>query len=480
MLVLSLCALAVEAEEKSPYLQIGVFSDKATATTIRQQLESSGFNVEQRKMMLIGRPAIIVLVGPYAHASQAGKDQQRLREIGWSTTIKRYPELPKPKPSTFRASVSGSVVAEVRGFSDDALYSTEQHDTTASLALKPEFYLGWNKRKSSLLFVPFVRAGDKDDERNHADVRELMWLNVLGDFELRLGVGKVFWGVTESLHLVDVINQADLVENPDGEDKLGQPMVALSWFSDWGSWEAFALPMFRERTFPGLKGRLRGPLLVDTEQDALYESVDKDKHLDWAVRWSHYIGDWDIALSHFSGTNREPVLEDIGLNALGQLVIIPRYNLMRQTGLTLQGLFGDLALKLEATSTEEKNTHYTEAVAGFEYTHVGLFDTAMDVGLLMEYLYDERGKASPSPFEDDVMLGLRWVLNDMQSTEILMASIFDRDTSARSSVIEASRRLGQSWKLSLEYRGSSGLDVTDPGYLFRNDNYTQLELGYFF
>ncbi len=475
------CAVAVQANNKVPYLQIGVFSDKATAKNILQQLESSGFNAEQRTIDVIGRPAEVVLVGPYERTSQALYDQRRLRDIGWSAAVKRFPALPKPKPSTFRATASGSLTAELRSFVDDPLY-VEQHDSTASLAIQPEFHMSWNDRKSSLTFVPFVRVGDKDEERNHADVRELMWINVMGDWELRLGVGKVFWGVTESLHLVDVINQVDLVEGLDGEEKLGQPMLNLSRFTDWGTWDLFVMPLFRERTFPGVKGRLRAELVVDTEQDATYESEDRDEHVDWAVRWSHYIGDWDIGLSHFSGTSREPEFNknNIVMNSQGQLVILPHYNLIDQTGLTLQALLGDWVWKLEATSTEEKDQRYTQAVAGFEYTHVGLFDSSIDLGLLLEYLYDDRSELAPGPFEDDVMLGLRWVFNDMQSSEILMGAITDLDGSAVSSSVEASRRLGQSWRLALEYRGSSGLEPTDPTYSFRNDDYFQLELGYFF
>ncbi len=478
-LVLLMGSHNVLAAKSVPYLQIGVFSDKAAAKAVFKKLESQGFDAEQRMIDVVGRPAIVVLIGPYERSSQALYDQNRLREKGWPAAIKRYPELPKPKPSTFRATVSGSLTAEVRSFPDDALYSSEQFDTTASIVLQPEVYLSWNDRKSSLTFVPFVRAGDEDDERNHADVRELMYLNAMGDWELRLGVGKVFWGVTESQHIVDVINQVDLVENLDGEDKLGQPMLNVSWFTGWGTWDMFALPLFRERTFPGEKGRPRGPLVVDTEQDALYESPDKDEHVDWAIRWSHYIGDWDIGLSHFSGTNREPEFV-AGLNSLGQPVLVPRYNLIDQTGLTVQAILADWLLKLEATSTEEKNERYTEVVAGFEYTHVGLFGSAIDLGFLVEYLYDERDELASSTFEDDVMVGLRWAFNDMQSSEILMGAIFDRDDTATSTSIEASRRLGQSWKLALEYRGLHSVEPTDPGYIFRKDNYVQIGLGYYF
>ena len=87
-----------------------------------------------------------------------------------------------------------------------------------------------------------ARAILADDRRSHFDVRELMYQRVFDDFELRAGLGRVFWGVTESYHLVDIINQTDLVEDIDLEDKLGQPLVNLTLIRDWGALDLFALP----------------------------------------------------------------------------------------------------------------------------------------------------------------------------------------------------------------------------------------------
>ena len=49
-----------------------------------------------------------------------------------------------------------------------------------------------------------------------------------------------FWGVTETAHRVDILNQTDQVESFDGEDKLGQPMVNFSWSKDWGTLDLYA------------------------------------------------------------------------------------------------------------------------------------------------------------------------------------------------------------------------------------------------
>ena len=87
------------------------------------------------------------------------------------------------------------------------------------------------------------------------------------EWELRLGVDQVFWGVVESQRLVDIINQVDFVEHPDGTAKLGQPMAHATLSGDWGVLELFGLPYHRARTFSGRRGRLRLPLVIDDDRD---------------------------------------------------------------------------------------------------------------------------------------------------------------------------------------------------------------------
>ncbi len=525
--------------QAAEYVRIGKYATVRDSQQMRERLEREGFPVVERLVPVSAeRTAILVLVGPFDGGHKAREQLNRLNEMGWKGVLQHFdsitpplrpakehppepvapesrvelerppelgadgatqmakitaPDSVAPLPGTVlpddegegssvfpkqrRLRLSGYATLDGRYFREEALYP-EQSDTTSSIVLQPELYMAWRGGDSTLTFSPFVRAGDVDDERNHADVRELIWSNNLGDWDLRLGVGRVFWGVTESQHLVDVINQLDMVEDLDGESKLGQPMVNLSHSSPWGTLELYALPGFRERTFAGLEGRLRGPLLVDTDQ-TVYESPDKDRHLDWAVRWSHYIGDVDIGLSHFSGTARAPRLE-LGFNGQGQPVLVPHYDLLQQTGLSLQALAGAWTWKLEAVSAAQRQERHLAVTAGFEYTHVGLLGSQMDLGMLAEYLYDERGVTAPTPFANDLMVGLRWVFNDIQSSEILVGMIRDLDGSANSVNIEASRRLGQNWKVSLEYRGNNAVEATDRLYPIRMDDYLQLELFRYF
>ncbi len=373
---------------------------------------------------------------------------------------------------------SGNIAFEYKSFSQDAL-SSSQFNQYGSVSIQPEWFHDWDNGKQSLTFVPFSRWDQHDKERTHSDIRELSWLKVFNESELRVGIRKVFWGVSESQHLVDVINQTDLVESTDGEEKLGQPMINYALINDWGTVDLFILPYFRERTFPGVNGRLRTSYVVDTT-NPIYESQDKENNIDYAIRWSHSVGDWDLGLSHFVGTSRDPSFQ-VGLDTNSNTVFRPVYNLMHQTGIDVQATKEAWLWKLEAINRRIKGKSYNAATAGFEYTFYSIFESASDIGLVMEYLYDDRGSKALTPFEDDLMLGLRWTNNDENDTTILLGVVADRQDSSRLYSIEGSRRIGQNWKLNIEARLFEDIVASDKYlYPFRQDSFAQVELAYYF
>jgi hypothetical protein len=90
----------------------------------------------------------------------------------------------------------------------------------------------------------------------------------------------------------------------DTEDKLGQPMTNFSVSRDWGTVDIFWMPFFRERTFVGTGGRMRGATIVD-EDRSQYESAAEEWHSDWALRYSHTFDDIDVGLSHSSSSSNK-------------------------------------------------------------------------------------------------------------------------------------------------------------------------------
>lgn len=373
---------------------------------------------------------------------------------------------------------SGSAAIEQRYYLQDALYPQQSRDDL-SVYFAPELYTSFNDGSDSLLFRGFLRVDQRDQERTHADIRELIWSHGGEDWEIKTGIGKVFWGQTESLHLVDIINQTDAIESIDGEDKLGQPMVALSLYKEWGNFTAFALPYFRERTFAGIDGRLRAILPVETDR-ALYESPDKQKNLDWALRWQHTLGDWEIGLSYFDGTSREPDFV-VGMDAQNQPLIQAFYPQIEQIGLDALTIVDAWVFKLEAIQRKRSDSDYWAMVGGFEYTSVGVLGSIYDIGWLIEYQYDERAEFATSAAQNDLMLGARWALNDIDGTSVLFAVVQDLDYSGvRSGLVEASSRINDNWKWRLDAYLFSSDEPTEPSYILRRDDYLQFSLEYYF
>lgn len=375
------------------------------------------------------------------------------------------------------AEFSGNVAVEGQYFSEEAQFE-DQFDENLTLSFEPQWDGEWNDGDDRWSVELFMRADNKDAGRRHADVREALWLRIDGDNEWRVGINTMFWGVTESKHLVDVINQTDAVENIDGEDKLGQPMIHLKRYQDWGVLDFLVLPGFRERTFHEAEGRLRPPLVVDTDQTE-YESSDEDRHVDFAFRFSQTYGDLDLGLSWFKGTSRDPLFLP-GVDDDGEPVLIPFYEQMTQVGLDAQLIVEDWLWKLEAVRREAESNDFNAYTAGFEYTFYGVFDSVVDLGALVEYSFDGRPKAEAAVLDDDVFVGSRLAFNDVQSSEILAGFFIDVDNHGRSFRVEGSRRFGASWKGTLELQTFSNLDPDDPLQAFAQDDFVRVEMAYFY
>ncbi|WP_242131494.1 hypothetical protein [Aestuariivivens marinum] len=338
-----------------------------------------------------------------------------------------------------------------------------------SLALKPKYTIDLNGGGNSINIEGFVRV-DRDDERTHFDFREFYFHKVKGNWELSIGLKKVFWGVTESNHLVDVINQTDAIESFDGEEKLGQPMVQFSIYTNLGTFDLFYLPYHRKRTLPGAKGRFRYPVIIKTD-DVLYESSVKEWHQDVSLRYGNSFNSVDLGLSYFYGTGREPLVQ---FNAQGVAALYP---IIHQVGLDLQITNNTFLWKLESIYRSSGLQKFLALTAGFEYTISNIKSSGIDIGLILEYLYDERGDLAFSALQNDLFFGSRIAFNDVQDTSILLGIITDLEKSSKIIGIEASRRMGNTMKLELEGRLFNNIADNEPFLSnFKKDSFIGLTL----
>ncbi|MFQ5527325.1 MAG: hypothetical protein ACE5GX_13815 [Thermoanaerobaculia bacterium] len=381
-------------------------------------------------------------------------------------------------------SLSGSASSDIRWFLDTAAHPGQLDGQQGSLVLAPEWLWRSEDRRHQLKVAPFARWDGEDEERSHFDLREGFYRYSGDGWDLLAGAARVFWGVAESRHLVDVINQTDAVEDIDEEDKLGQPMLRVGVTRGWGRLELYSLLGFRERTFAGVDGRLRAPFVADDGR-AVYESGAEEEHVDWAVRWSNAIGDWDVGAHVFHGTAREPrfIVEPGGNDAL-----VPLYEQVEQVGIDIQYTRNAWLYKLEGLARRGQGGSFGAAVAGGEYTLYQLVGAA-DLGLIGELHWDDRDPVSgaagtprvnptstllaPTIYDRDIFLGARLALNDIQDTSILVGALVDHDDRSTAVFVEAERRVATRVTAEIEGRFFTNVDPTgDLAAVERDDVFT--------
>ncbi|PHM27992.1 hypothetical protein [Xenorhabdus budapestensis] len=373
-----------------------------------------------------------------------------------------------------------SVGWEQRVFFENGV-SGEQETESHSLQAGGKYFTGWDNGSQHLVMDVLYRKDSSSNNREPFEPRDLYWGYIYNSWELYAGFRKVFWGTTEFSHPVDIINQSDLVDDPFGNEKLGQPMINITKVNDWGVFDLFFLTGFRERTFPDHKARLRAELDVDT-RNAVYQHADKKSKLDFAVRSHHTLGNVDLGLSYFNGTERTP---ELVLNSNNQLV--PYYGQIQQIGLEYQWNINNWIIKWEG-AYRQKDRHFSTSPktsflvysGGLEYTRYGVWGSSANLTFFLEYMKDTRNKFSDTPFENDVFAGVQFSANDEQDLVLFLGVTQDIHNGSRAWTFNGSRRLGDKFKLSLNGAIFENLNSEDLLYSFRNESYVGIKFIYFF
>ena len=373
--------------------------------------------------------------------------------------------------------VRGKTAADGRVFFEPPQQGSQRSGNGISLLAEPEFYAQSEDEVHTGTVRPFVRVDPHDVERTHYDLRQADYRFRRRGAEFGAGVGLFDWGVMENHRAVDVINQKDLVEDIDGSEKLGQPYVEAGYAGKRWRLSWFYLPYFRDRTFPGARGRLRFPAVIDTEQPVFESSLGR-LHPNFAARFSFTAGKFDVGISGFSGTSREPRF----FAQLSDSKVLPAYDFLEQVSTDVQWTHGAFVAKGEALARWWSSTLRLSGAAsgGAEYWFFDLGGKGVDLTLLSEVYWDFRKPDAPITFYDnDVFAGLRLGFSDTGGTEVLAGGMMDVYTGASFLRAEASRRFGTHWRLFLEARGF----LSPPGILeasLRHDSYGQLRVAYFF
>jgi hypothetical protein len=371
---------------------------------------------------------------------------------------------------------SGQVAADGRTFFQRPKYAGQEFGAAVSLLAEPEFKYKSKNEKHTFKLHPFYRLDPIDERRSHPDLREASYALTLEHFEASLGVGSFTWGALESYRPVDVINQIDFAESSDGSAKLGQPYAELGWVTESVSLKLYYLGYFRDRTFPGARGRLRFPAVIDVNSPQ-YESSLGRLQPSGAARLALNLGDFDLNVGLFTGLSREPRF--IAELTTGEAA--PRYDRMHQGSLDAQWTLGSFVFKGEGfvRAWSEALRVFGGGGVGVDYTLSSVSGDA-DLTFAGEFLFDTRPRdAAPTFFDHDAFLGARLAVNDRSNTEVFAGALVDVVDGTTFGRVVMSRRFGEHWKVALDGNLFLAPSAKLEGSLAK-DNFAHMRLSYYF
>ncbi len=372
-------------------------------------------------------------------------------------------------------ATAGKVAADGRAFVQTPKYAGQAFGDAVSLVAEPEFKLKSESAAHTATLRPFYRLDPVDERRSHADLHDASYKLSVDAVELAAGVGTFSWGVLESHRPTDVLNQIDFVETPTGTVKRGQPFASVSWSSDKVTLRAYGLPYFRDRTFPGLRGRLRFPAVVDVDAPE-FDSRFGRWHPSGAARVTFDLGAADLGLGLFTGLSREPRF----VAELTTGNVAPRYEPMHQGSADFQWAVGAFVFKAESLARVWRpGSVFFAGGGGLDFTP-GPFIAGTQLTLAAEFLYDTRPvEAAPTFFEHDAFGGLRLSFEDEASTEVTGGAFVDVLDGTTFGHLESSRRFGEHWRLKVDANAYFASSRKLEGG-FARDHFGRLELAYHF
>jgi hypothetical protein len=368
----------------------------------------------------------------------------------------------------------GEITVEASWYPRTAKH-TGQKDSFLHLEAKPEILVYGDTAEAQL--QPRFSGGTSG--AGQIDFREAHVSGRVGELDYLVGSTILFWGKVESYNPVDVVNALDYSRGLMRNEKRGAPMVRLSWPVGPGQVDLLAID-FVENIYPDNSLRER-PALPVTDTTAGFSGGAARDDIATAARWSGYFGDIDLGISWFRGTGHAPRLLPQSDGTLK-----PDYSRITQLGLDIQSLHGDSAVKAELIHRRGQydrlgsTNSYGAGVIGVEHNLYDLAGSGRDLVLIAEYARDERRGRSHSGFQNDLVLGGRWLWNDVEDTEILTLLSHDLDNAAQTLTVTADRRITDALSFEATVRWPQRLGRDPTGAALSRDSAIIASLTYSF
>lgn len=208
----------------------------------------------------------------------------------------------------------------------------------------------------------------------------------LGNYELSAGKQRRFWGSTDGVNPVDVLNPRDLSFPPENE-KLAVPMLHAGVYVEDVRIELALVPLFTPSRLPGADWRPAfaptlppGVEVVGVLPPEVHQPTAELSNVQFGVRSTLELGAFDVSGTYFYGFRPLPTqsarLEPTGTPGQFRLQPVLTYDRMHLLGVDFSGVVGSVVLRGEAAyqitgdadgSDPAVGNHALQAVLGGEY-----------------------------------------------------------------------------------------------------------------
>ena len=301
---------------------------------------------------------------------------------------------------------------------------------------------------------------EHETQRTFARLDELYLKYDYGDSSVLIGKSIKYWGALELRNIVDVFNPNELRDDLFKTNRLGVWNTSYSYYTDSGELsivlklkepeQKMAAFSYVYYVFPSSVSYDENLVTTkDTNSPSLYitysGSTDTQYALDYAFIYEHGYDSqrYFSQLSHQRGSYVQ--------NAY----VVDKF--MTYNTLVL----GSTLVKLEALYTKVSDTEligdYSHIAFGFE-SALDDFEDGSTLSVLSEYykytVYEDDTYTDLELFEsmqDDLFIGLRYVLNNADDTEIVGGIIHDLEYDEQTYYMELESRVADYFKVALDY-----------------------------
>ncbi|MCL1051026.1 hypothetical protein L2755_15520 [Shewanella abyssi] len=315
----------------------------------------------------------------------------------------------------------------------------------------------------------FAQWDSADDNRRYTDIRQAKVSGRWGNISVAGGIDTFFWGVSESINLVNVINQSDIRESLDTKVKQGQVFASLSYRLDAGELGVYFIPTFTARDFP-----LRPAYGLPISEQNTFEDNKEDGGI--AARGLFYIDDVEFAIGYFSGTRRDPLL--IPSQQTKQL--IPYYIQTENLLFDAVYLTDSLTYKWEFKTGRELERGFVASNIGIEYPLYVFADTIQDLVVITEYVFDDRGERAESHGQNDLFIGTKFEFAE-NAAQIRLLYSYDFDYASQYAELSCQYRLSDYLRIKAKVMGVLSASQDDRRlYALKNEEFAKFSLHYAF